>query len=54
MVFGRLRESEWKGNATMTVKENREIKTPSSVETRLGNLQYEWGYPSAETTRKSA
>jgi hypothetical protein len=33
----------------MTVTEH---KTPASVETRLGTLDYESGYPTAETTRK--
>jgi hypothetical protein len=36
----------------MTVRESRDARTPASVETRLGTLDYESGYPTAETTRK--
>ena len=36
----------------MSVKEDRDTRTPASVETRLGTLDYESGYPTAETTRK--
>jgi hypothetical protein len=36
----------------MTVTEDRNTRTPASVETRLGTLEYESGYPTADTTRK--
>ena len=37
----------------MTVTDDRDIRvTPASVETRLGTLKYESGYPTAETTQK--
>jgi hypothetical protein len=36
----------------MTGTEKRDITTPASVETRLGTLEYESSYPTAETTRK--
>ena len=37
----------------MTVTDDRDVRTaPASIETRLGTLDYESGYPTAETTRK--
>jgi hypothetical protein len=36
----------------MTSMEHPGGTVPAKVETRLGTLEYEWGYPTAETTRK--
>jgi hypothetical protein len=36
----------------MASTEHGDVRTPASVETRLGTLDYESGYPTAETTRK--
>jgi hypothetical protein len=36
----------------MTVAQHPNATVPDSVETRLGTLRYELGYPTPETTRK--
>jgi hypothetical protein len=36
----------------MTLTDDRDTKATPSVETRIGTLEYESGYPTAETTRK--
>ena len=35
----------------MTVSDDVDARTPASVETRLGTLDYESGYPTPETTQ---
>ena len=41
------------GLVVTLVANNALAQTPETVETRIGELTFEWGYPTEETTRKA-